>query len=69
MYAYAYQAPQMGGYPGNQGAFFAQSVPTADGTQNTAFALHSSHTPKGKGKKGQCTLPHCFVPFFSLKYL
>ena len=54
-YAYAYQtAPQMGAYPGNQGAYFVQSVPTADGDmQNTAFAMQSTRTPKRKGSKGK----------------
>lgn len=55
MYAYAYQAaPQMGAPPGNQSAFFVQSVPTADGSvQNTAFAMHSSRAPKGRDSKGK----------------
>lgn len=58
-YAYAYQsAPPYGAYPGQppvEGAYYVQSVPTADGNmQNTAFMMHKSKTPqrKGKGKVG-----------------
>ncbi|KAK7101650.1 uncharacterized protein [Littorina saxatilis] len=56
-YAYAYQQmPQYAGgtHPANQGAYFVQSVPTADGDmQNTAFAMQSTRTPKRKGSKGK----------------
>ncbi|KAL8602858.1 hypothetical protein ACOMHN_056352 [Nucella lapillus] len=54
-YAYAYQtAPQVGSYPGQQGAYFVQSVPTAEGdVQKTAFAVHSERTPKGQAGTGR----------------
>lgn len=52
-YAYAYQTvPQYGGYPGQapvEGAYYVQSVPTADGNmQNTAFMMQKSKTPQHK---------------------
>nr|KAG5711339.1 hypothetical protein BaRGS_006036 [Batillaria attramentaria] len=57
-YAYAYQTvPPYGAYPGQapvEGAYYVQSVPTADGdVQNTAFMMHKSKTPQRKGSKGK----------------
>ena len=54
-YAYAYQtAPHAGAPPGSQGAYFLQSVPTADGdVRNTAFVMHSTRTPQRRGSKGK----------------
>ncbi|XP_076469741.1 uncharacterized protein LOC143300067 [Babylonia areolata] len=50
-YAYAYQTA--GSQPGQQGAYFVHSVPTAQGDMTrTTFAMHTQRTPRAQGKEG-----------------